>query len=100
MLDADGKLDLTPRPRPCMICGAPTFNIVLFIDGHIMPDGSGCLGANARYCGCMDDRLSPEQIRIIAHQWYRQGFLATFVMLAIAASITRVLALMTMAVLQ
>lgn len=37
---------------------------------------------------------------LIAHQWYRQGFLATFVMLAIAASITRVLALMTMAVLQ
>ena len=37
---------------------------------------------------------------LIAHQWYRQGFLATFAMLAIAASITRVLALMTMAVLQ
>ena len=37
---------------------------------------------------------------LIAHQWYRQGFLPTFLTLAIAATITRTLAVMTMAVLQ
>lgn len=37
---------------------------------------------------------------LIAHQWYRQGFLPTMLMLAIAASITRTLALVTMAVLR
>jgi poly-gamma-glutamate biosynthesis protein PgsC/CapC len=37
---------------------------------------------------------------LIAHQWYRQGFLSTFLTLAIAATITRTLAVMTMAVLQ
>jgi poly-gamma-glutamate biosynthesis protein PgsC/CapC len=37
---------------------------------------------------------------LIAHQWYRQGFWPTMLMLAIAASITRTLALLTMAVLR
>lgn len=36
---------------------------------------------------------------LIAHQWYRQGFLPTFLALAIAAAITRVLALVTATVL-
>lgn len=37
---------------------------------------------------------------LIAHQWYRQGFLPTMLMLTIAATITRALALVTMAVLK
>jgi poly-gamma-glutamate biosynthesis protein PgsC/CapC len=37
---------------------------------------------------------------LIAHQWYRQGFLATAVGLLIAAPLTRTLALLTAAVLQ
>jgi poly-gamma-glutamate biosynthesis protein PgsC/CapC len=37
---------------------------------------------------------------LIAHQWYRQGFWPTMLMLAIAASITRTLALLTMAALR
>jgi poly-gamma-glutamate biosynthesis protein PgsC/CapC len=36
---------------------------------------------------------------LIAHQWYRQGFLATAIGLAIAAPLTRALALITAAVL-
>src|SRR5262245_46243725 len=37
---------------------------------------------------------------LIAHQWYRQGFWPTMLMLAIAASITRTLSLLTMAALR
>lgn len=37
---------------------------------------------------------------LIAHQWYRQGFWPTVLTLAIAAPITRALALLTMAVLR
>jgi poly-gamma-glutamate biosynthesis protein PgsC/CapC len=37
---------------------------------------------------------------LVAHQWYRQGFWPTMLMLAIAASITRALALLTLAVLR
>jgi hypothetical protein len=37
---------------------------------------------------------------LIAHQWYRQGFLPTALALLIAAPLTRSLALLTAAVLQ